>query len=147
MGSSLDLGSQLGGDSFSLSGSDAPLGDEGFELSPVSESEAVEDEEDSSQVIALDAFEESQGADDLLGAGAGLTPAAVAGPATLGAATAAQPEVQFGVGVVSFLCTCVILLCLCGIMVFDIVRNMWSWGEPYTLNSTLIEGLTGLFFG
>ncbi len=146
IGSSFDLGSAIGSDSMSLGGSDAGLGDEGFELSPVSENEAGEDEEDSSQVIALDAFEESQQADDLLGGGGGLAPAAVATPAALGASGQPQAEVQFGVGVVCFLSTCVVLLALCGIMVFDIIRNMWSWNEPYALNSTLIDGLTGLFF-
>ncbi len=155
IGSSFDLGSAIGGSSivgsqiggsFAMGSSGAGLGDGGFELTPVNENEAVEDEEDSSQVIALDAFEESQQADDLLGTDAGFAPAAMATPAALGAAAQAQAEVPFGGGVVFFLSTCVLLLALCGIMVFDIVRNMWSWEEPYALNSSLIDGLTGLFF-
>ena len=35
-----------------------------------------------------------------------------------------------------------VMLVLCGIMVFDLLRNIWSWDQVYTLNSSLMDVLT-----
>lgn len=123
--------------------SDEPAGD--FELTPMAEDAADEDDEDSSQVIALDAFEDGdQDADGLLSpAGGGAMPAA----AGFGqAATVPRAEVQFTGWQVFFLTLCLILLTLCGMMALDVIRSIWSWDEPYGVNSTLIDSLRGFLF-
>ncbi len=45
---------------------------------------------------------------------------------------------------VTSLVFCVILLVLCGWMGYDLLRNMWSWGESYTVTSSLMDMLAGL---
>ena len=34
-----------------------------------------------------------------------------------------------------------VLLLLCGMMTFDLVRNMWSWNGPYSLNSSIMDAI------
>ncbi len=41
------------------------------------------------------------------------------------------------------LATCVVLLMICGMMMYDLLRNMWSWGSPYTVNSWLMDLFVG----
>ncbi len=36
---------------------------------------------------------------------------------------------------------CMVLLGLCGMMTFDLLRNMWSWDGVTTINSSLLEVL------
>jgi excisionase family DNA binding protein len=122
---------------------DEPGGD--FELTPLGEDLGADDEDDSSQVIALDAFEEQEEADDLLGGGGlggAAMPAAAFGQPTM----VARAETQFTAWQVVFLTLCLILLSLCGIMAIDVLRSMWSWGEPYAVNSSLIDSLSGFLF-
>lgn len=138
--SGIDFGEAAG-----LVADDAEAGD--FELTPMAEEDAGEDDDDSSQVIALDAFEEQQEADDLLGAGAapvgGAMPAA--GGFSQGAMVSRQ-EIQFTGWQVFFLTLCLLLLALCGMMTIDVIRSMWSWDEPFTVNSSLIDSLRGFLF-
>ena len=53
-------------------------------------------------------------------------------------------EVPFSTANIAGLTFCLLLLVMCGMMVFDLLRNMWSWGEVYTLNSSLMDVLTPL---
>ncbi|MCC7475870.1 MAG: helix-turn-helix domain-containing protein [Pirellulales bacterium] len=149
MGSSLDLGAvaeessieplAMGGAQESGIGGD-------FQLTPLGEDDG-DDEKDSSQVIALDDLsEESAGAPLPSGFGepgmmaedfgmVGLAPGAV----PIGA-TSAQ-ELPFSIGVVLLLASCMVGLGLCGMMTYDLLRNMWSWDEVATINSSLLEVL------
>lgn len=137
IGSGLDLGE---GSSVSFLGED--IEGSGFELTPMAEDTTGEDD-DSSQVIALDAFEEQQEADDMLGGGLG---AAMAPSPGFGAvATVPVQEAQFNGWHIAFLSMCIVLLGLCGIMVVDLIRNLWSWDQPYQVNSTIIDSLNSLF--
>jgi hypothetical protein len=38
-----------------------------------------------------------------------------------------------------------LVLVLAGVMVSDLVRNMWSWHGPIPLNSSIMDFLAGLF--
>ncbi|HEY1784922.1 MAG TPA: hypothetical protein VGG30_05205, partial [Pirellulales bacterium] len=40
-----------------------------------------------------------------------------------------------------------LLLCLalCGIMMFDLMRNMWSWNGAYPVNSSLMDMILSWF--
>lgn len=150
IGSSLDLGSiaeevslePLGG-----SGPESKIGED-FQLTPLGEEDADE-EKDSSQVIALDELSEESAAGAPLPSGlgehgmmseefalGGLTPGAA--PV---AAAAAAVDLPFSLWNVLGLSSCMLLLGLCGMMTFDLLRNMWSWNEVSTINSWLLEVL------
>lgn len=119
-------------------------GAEPFALTPFGE-EASEDEEDSSQIIPLDEVSEDEamlgGAQRSAGVDA-LSDDFAAIPA--GVMTASEPvvDVPFSTANIAGLSLCLLLLVMCGMMVFDLLRNMWSWGEVYTLNSSLMDVLT-----
>lgn len=152
IGSSLDLGSVVA-DDLSLepldlggSGPEAKVGGD-FQLTPLGEDDG-DDEKDSSQVIALDELsEESAGAPLASGFGdhaeigedfgmGGLSPGAV--PVGVGAAAVDLP---FSIWNVMGLASCMLLMGLCGMMTFDLLRNMWSWDGVSTINSSLLEVL------
>jgi excisionase family DNA binding protein len=154
IGSSLDLGmgSSIGEDDISLSspaissiGKDSKVGD--FQLTPLGEEDA-EDEKDSSQVIALDELSEEAGApiggelgdegmltEDF---GVGLAPGAM----PVGVVPAS--ETPFSVWNVVGLAVCILLLSFCGMMTYDLLRNIWSWDGIASANSKLLDGLNPL---
>lgn len=152
MSSPLDLGG--GGDEATLEplelSDDDMEGEEPFQLTPLSESD---EEKDSSQVIALDDIAEEEAAGvvfraesetGMLGedfAAVGLTP----GMAPVAVAT--TEDIAFPGWVFGLLSCSVVLLLLCGMMMFDLVRNIWSWDEVTTLNSKLLEVLNPLSKG
>jgi len=41
--------------------------------------------------------------------------------------------------------SCALLLMIGSSMMIDMVRSIWSWEQPYALNSTILEGLMGIF--
>lgn len=49
--------------------------------------------------------------------------------------------VQFTGANVAFLMICVVILAVCGLMTLDLLRNIWSWDQPYSVNAWLIESL------
>ncbi|HWC89433.1 MAG TPA: helix-turn-helix domain-containing protein [Pirellulales bacterium] len=139
--------------------------DDDFLLTPLEE--AAEDESDSgSQVIMLDTEGEFDDATATLlasqipglnssllveeesplgglGGMGGEAPVA-RGPAMGGAGQVmvpAQPEVQFSAFSVAGLAVCSIALVICGIMMYDVVRNMWSWDSPYGVDSVILKTL------
>src|SRR3954462_767221 len=150
IGSSLDLGSSVVGDddlalepmSISSIGKESKVGD--FQLTPLGEEDA-EDEKDSSQVIALDEISEEAGAPIGVGLGeAGMMSEAFGVGLTPGAApiaVAPTADTPFSLWNVLSLAGCMILLSLCGMMTYDLVRNIWSWDGVTTLNSSLLQGL------
>ncbi len=140
-----------------------------FLLTPMEEVGDAEDSESGSQVIAL---EEEAGDEDAtmigdvsdvgaapmldedvamdqLGPGSAprLTPEPAMAPqdyemgAPVGAA--ALPESPFTTMNVVSLALCAFLLALGGMMMFDLLRNMWSWDAPYTLNSWIMDLIVG----
>ncbi|NUQ62775.1 MAG: helix-turn-helix domain-containing protein [Pirellulales bacterium] len=139
--------------------------DDDFLLTPL-EDTADEDSESGSQVIALDSEadagatvvaagpsmaamldEDLSGAPDIgLGAPmAGFTPALRPDAVPVPAGVGYVPEAPYSAGVVVAMGFCVLLLAFAGMMSFDLLRNMWSWQEPYTFNSSLMDMVLGLF--
>jgi excisionase family DNA binding protein len=57
-------------------------------------------------------------------------------PAAQRVAVASEPD--FGVPTFAGLAATSALLVLCGMMMFDLVRSMWSWNDPSTFNSPLL---------
>lgn len=131
--------------------------DDDFLLTPLEEAGGEETEDSGSQVIALDSESFDESADTMLGAGLGQGAAVLAdelgggsqvGPigtgatALLGPAPASVPELPYSIANVLFLSLCLVALSLTGIMMYDLIRNMWSWNDAYALNSSLMDELT-----
>jgi len=158
IGSSLDLGNVSGVDIAQPSGIGSALGlgsgigleskaGEDFQLTPLGEDD-VDDEKDSSQVIALDELSEEaapspavsgfveEGMEDF---GAIGTPGLAPGAVPVGAATV--QELPFSIWNVLSLGGCIMLLGLCAMMTFDLLRTMWSWDGVSRINSSLLEVL------
>jgi hypothetical protein len=51
-------------------------------------------------------------------------------------------ETAFPGWVIGLMSISMLMLVMCGMMVFDLLRNMWSWDQIYTLNSSLMEVLS-----
>ena len=168
-----DLGDELGGELGDLGAATEEQSDDDFLLTPLEEA-GVEESDSGSQVIALDEdveFEEA--APGASGIGAGLLEDDLGeglGAATLGsealapapmqttvqemapaggpaAAGATVPEATFSGWNVAALGTCAVLLLFVGMFMFDLLRNMWSWNETYSVNSTLMDMVLGWFEG
>jgi hypothetical protein len=149
LSSPLDLG---GNDEISLEplelSDDDMGGEEPFQLTPAGE--ADDDEKDSSQVIALDDISDEESAGVVFqptGAESGGlgedfgTVGLSAGGAAMPVAVATD-DVAIG-GIVFSMLTCsVLLLLVCGMMMFDLVRNISSWNDITTVNSALMDVLT-----
>jgi excisionase family DNA binding protein len=139
--------------------------DDDFLLTPLEESSDEESQDSGSQVIALD--EDSASFDDVsptmltseqssslevidegsgpLGVEATLVqPSAVAGQQLVAPATATR-EAPYSIPVVLSLGGCVLVLSLTSMMMFELVRVMWSWDEPYAINSKLMDAIVSLF--
>jgi len=130
-----------------------------FLLTPV-EGE-LEDDDSGSQVIALDSDSMSSesglfGSASLeggdfggLGESDGLEAddSVMAGSGTMAAAApvaAAPSEVPYSFMNVLSLGFTALLLLVCGLMVTDLMWNMWSFSEPYSLTSTVMDGILNL---
>jgi hypothetical protein len=157
MGSSLDLGAPAEAevDLQPLESAEegaAAKGEEPFALTPFGE-EAAEEEEDSSQVIPLDEVSEEDAAGKLLGVGAAVGEPLAEDFATAGLPGGAMPalepvtETPFSTANIVGLSLCIFMLAVCGMMMLDLVRNMWSWDQAFTLNSTIMDWLQPLLPG
>ncbi|HEX5470590.1 MAG TPA: helix-turn-helix domain-containing protein [Lacipirellulaceae bacterium] len=156
IGSSLDLGmgssiveedSQLEPLAIDI-GPESKIGD--FQLTPLGEDEGDE-EKDSSQVIALDEISEETASEPIAAGlseagmmtedfGLGLTP----GAAPVGVMAAAGTDTQFSLWNVLALGGCIFLLLICGMMTYDLLRNMWSWGGVTTINHSLLDSVSSV---
>lgn len=148
-------------------------GDDEFLLTPLEEGGEGEDSESGSQVIALDT--EGDEAATMIGAPAGPSMAAMleedlstlpAGAAPLGMPLGAGaapadgmplgagapmmqyptlPEAPYSGWNVTALVTCAVLLILCGMFTYDLMRNMWSWDSASTVNSPIMDWVLNMF--
>ncbi|MFI4876036.1 MAG: helix-turn-helix domain-containing protein [Blastopirellula sp. JB062] len=131
-------------------------GEDDFLLTPV-EGE-LDDDDSGSQVIALDS--DSIGSESaLFGSGIeegdfgsqepGLEVADEMGAmdsAAVGAAPAAAAPVEAPYSVLNIisLAATAALVLVAGMMVTDLIRNMWSFDEPYAINSSIMDGIISL---
>ncbi|MAT69323.1 MAG: hypothetical protein CMJ58_07325 [Planctomycetaceae bacterium] len=150
------LGSDISPDAGGASGLAELEAEDDFNLTPMAS--AADDEGDSSsQVIALDADMEGLGAEEELGADAFAEVDAEAemgedfgeeselGVAAYGGSVAAKRESEYGIGSILALGATAMLLMIAGIIMLDMVRNIWGWQEGLTLNSWILDGLLGMF--
>jgi len=140
--------------------------DEEFLLEPTTDLDDLDESESGSQVIPLDvdgdddaatmvggAFEDEGFAtleEDGEFADATELPQADGGqyvdPEILAQLEEAQlDEKPYSAGVIAGLVVCVIPMVLCGLFALDLIRTMWSWDAPYSLNSDMMETVLGWF--
>ncbi len=130
--------------------------DDDFLLTPV-ESQDQMDDDSGSQVIALDSDEISadeatmlEGFDAIedVDEVAVVEEEGVETVAPLGLTGAvgvpAATEADYSIWHVVALGLCVTILAMGGMMITDLVRNMWSWNGTYALNSSLMEAIIGM---
>ena len=77
----------------------------------------------------------------------GRTPAASHRPWRGGGALLAHGAAtsQFSGWNVASLVLCAVLLMFCGMFMFDLLRNMWSWDGAYSVNSSLMDMVLSWF--
>ncbi|MBN2295149.1 MAG: helix-turn-helix domain-containing protein [Pirellulales bacterium] len=149
-------------------------GDSDFTLTPMDEVLDDDGQESDSQVIALDTEEpeelelidegmpamlDEEPAVDLVDVSGAAAPLETAGVADFGAAVVqdtAVPQTQIagaatvmseapysGLNIAS-LGFCCVLLALVGMMMYDVMLNMWSWNGVHSFNSPLLSWLSGM---
>jgi excisionase family DNA binding protein len=154
LGSSLDLGmgSSISEDDVSLEplainvGPESKVGD--FQLTPLGDDDG-DDEKDSSQIIALDEISEESAGAPLTSSGFGevgmmgedFSGGLAAGGVAPVALAPAGVETPFSLANVLALAGCVLVLGLCGMMTYDLLRNIWSWDGVGKVNSGLLQAL------
>jgi hypothetical protein len=151
--------------------------DDDFLLTPLEETADTEESESGSQVIALDTggdeaagmigatpgasmaamLDEDLSSQPALDMGMGVPmvgapmlgaqPSGLSEGVPLMQPATALPEAPYTGWQIAGLAVCVVLLTLCGMMTYDLVRNMWSWEGPYSVNSSLMDMIVGLFEG
>lgn len=102
-------------------------------------------DEDEGGADAGVAFVPSEGVPEAVGAFGAPQPAGAG--AALAPGAAALPESPYGKLAMAGLTCCVVLLVLSGMMAYDLMRNMWSWGGTYSVTSSLMDMVVGLFGG
>jgi hypothetical protein len=147
--------------------------DDDFLLTPLDEVADGEESESGSQVIALDSEGDeaamiggtagasmaamldedlSQPALDM-GMGAPMVGSPMLGPQPGGLSegvplmqpTMVLAEAPYTSWQITGLAVCTVLLMLCGMMMYDNLRNMWGWEGAYTINSSLMDLIVNLF--
>ncbi len=138
--------------------------DDDFVLETASDS--TDDFDDSgSQVIALDTEDDiASGSGGMFGSSSpgmakmleedldGDAPAAGAAAKVAGlpggpmvAAYPTVPEAPFSIFNVLGLLACVIFLTITGMMMYELVRNMWSWNQPTEVSASMIKSMDSMF--
>lgn len=159
---------ELGGDEFAIASdadsdsADIAPADDDFLLTPIEDALDADAEDSGSQVIALDSdsgfgdsgllegdaggmLEEDFGAVDGGSMGAGLAASPALATSAMALPGMAPREVPYTLWNIISLVGCAMLLSLTGMMMFDLIRNMWSWDSPYGFNSWLMDTIMGLF--
>lgn len=148
-------------------------GEDDFLLTPLEEAGDDESQDSGSQVIALDSDTDFDDAAPTIagsgpGGGAALLEAdddiadlggGFGQPIDMGAATAAAPSLTMAPGTMMVpaqqapytvlnivaLSFCALFLAFTGMMTFDLMRNMWSWEQPFAANSMMMDWVLSIF--
>ncbi len=136
-------------------GSDMNLqADEDFNLTP-SGGEAEDEEDSGSQVIALEDSEAFDEEATVLATGeepgtldgeAGVTAEGFSGPQDAMAVPAsAAPELPYSVYNIVGLVVVALILALAGMLMTDLIRHIWSWDQPYSASTSLMDLMVNVF--
>lgn len=157
-GSNVEL-LELGEADASGSGATRLKSDDDFLLTPIQEDAAADESDSGSQVIALDSEEdlssgafapassgmvamlEEEGGEGMQTPMPGLSAAGApaAGPALMAAPTV--PEAPYSWWNIIGLICCTVLLLLTGVVMQDMMRNMWKWDGPEPITRQVTDSL------
>jgi excisionase family DNA binding protein len=56
-----------------------------------------------------------------------------------------QPEAPYSIWNVLSLASCALILLFGGMLMYDLIRNIWSWDQPYSVTSGIMETVAGWF--
>ena len=56
-----------------------------------------------------------------------------------------RPKASYSGWNVASLVMCALLLMFSGMFMYDLLRNMWSWNGPYSVNSSLMDMVLSWF--
>ncbi|MBN1854185.1 MAG: helix-turn-helix domain-containing protein [Pirellulales bacterium] len=143
-------------------GSDiAPLqAEDDFSLTPLMETGGEESDDSGSQVIALDSASdlgedvETILGDDAVGAVAlqpaegmpvGVGPMIDTSTGGIAAGIPSVPDTTFSGWNITSLVGCILVLAIGSMMMFDLLRSIWGWNEPYAVTSSLMDALSQWF--
>ena len=67
-------------------------------------------------------------------------------PSAVSSAAAAAPaeEGDFSAWNIVGLSMLSAFMAICGLLALDVIRNIWSWNQPFSVNSSLMDFLVGL---
>ncbi|MDR0328763.1 MAG: hypothetical protein LBI05_10755 [Planctomycetaceae bacterium] len=88
---------------------------------------------------------ESTFASDPFGAGTSSLPDAFTMPAAPVSTKKAPVQEEYSTGVLVSLVSALVVMLLCGIMLLDTMIHMWSWSDPFILNSMLMSPIANMF--
>jgi len=152
-GLSLEEPLELGGDDgvSGDSGEQDMSSDDDFLLTPMLELDDQESSDSSgSQVIALDteAVVDDQSA-TLVATDAAAAMGAAAhqamGPGPMMMPMQGPPQAQHSGFTISFLVLSFLVLALTGMMMFEMIRDIWSWDGPSAASTKIMDGIIGIF--
>jgi hypothetical protein len=78
------------------------------------------------------------------GPGLAMSPSAMAEGAAIAPAGSFFPEAPYSTWNIVSLAFCLFFLLLCGAMVYDLLRNMWTWNSAGSVNTWLMDTIIGL---
>ena len=141
------------------SADDSVQQDEQFMLTPSEDMPAHDESDSGSQVIALEdseAFDqeamvpagqalltESDGLEAQLDALGGAAPVAAMGPGVF--ASAELAEAPYSVWNIMGLCLILFFLSLTGVLMMDVLRNMWGWEEGRDVSTGISQAIGSIF--
>ena len=82
---------------------------------------------------------------DPFGAGAAAPDVFAMPTATVSLKKTAAPKEEYSTGVLLALVSALVVMLLPGIMLLDAMLHMWSWSDPFILNSVLMSTISGWF--
>lgn len=116
---------------------------------------ALDDEDSGSQVIPIDEDDDDLGLSPAGGISAALevdedevepTPRRpAAAMAEAGGGEYAPPEAPYSIWNVLSLACCTLILLFGGMLMYDLIRNIWSWDQPYTVTSGIMDQVAAWF--
>jgi hypothetical protein len=130
------------------------------------ESETIDVEDDSGEFADVEAFDEDlEVPEDIIGEEEEIEDVDVFGAAdddfapsfesgeshaefvapSVAGRVAAPVETNWGAGAFAGLTLSTMLMAVCALLMFDLIRTMWAWDEPYSFNSFLLDTFGGMF--
>lgn len=131
----------------------ARRGDDDFDFTAAP---ALDDEDSGSQVIPIDEDDDDLSLTPAGGISAALevdedeVEAAPRRPAAVAAAEGpggeyVSPEAPYSIWNVLSLACCTLILLFGGMLMYDLIRNIWSWDQPYSVTSGIMDQVAGWF--